>query len=393
MKKYWKIITLAAIIVLSIGTFYFHSAVYAINLPQFVIKKQSGNDALVHSVVIDGQFHQGSMDRNISITSKGSTYDNQLSSNIWFGKQGPIIKQLIKNHRRFMRRKALNVSSYFENQINLVYATIDYSNALIHRKPMLSISVLNKKKGRTQSFKIPIPNSDIYKYISVQDVQWMKGMLEICTLNQRDSSEEVHVYTIKKKQLISDKMVLSAPSKIKGGFASIGFPDVIDSTQSNSYEVFVRRDDIQKPGKKNLGERHTLFAYNLKTKVKKKIPARQNVQVASNPMPVQAISGSTVYLRSPDEKNVIITPYHLDKGKFGNSIKIMVPTDETSRPPEVKIHNHYVYVLFYVKGKTAAFMTVTDLHSGKVLYKGEVTETKQSSHSKYRLFFYGFEFQ
>lgn len=395
MKKYWKIITLSAIIVLSIGTFYLHSAVSAMTLPQFEIKKQSGNETLVHTVVINGQYLLGSKNRSVTITTKGSTYDDQLFGTVRLGNHGPIIKQLIKNHRHFMRGKALNVSYYFENQKEIAYAIIDYTNTLRRRKPLLSISVLNKKGGRSQSFKVPIPNSAIYKYIAVQDVQWIKGTMKICTINERSSTaeEEVHVYTIKKKQLISDRTILSVPSKVKGGFASIGFSEETNPTQSHKYEILERQDEIQKSGKQNTVERHTLFAYNLKTDVTNKIPKSRKFIDIANPMPTQEISGSTLYLRSPDEKNVTLTPYDLSNGSFGQSVRIPFPSDETSRPPEVKIHHHDVYVMFYVKGKPAAMMTVTDLQSGKVLYKGKVTETNmQANQSNDHLILSGFKF-
>lgn len=68
MKKYWKTITITAVTFLSIGTFYVHSSIAAIELPEFVIENQSGDASLVESLVIDGSFNQNPLYKSLQIT-------------------------------------------------------------------------------------------------------------------------------------------------------------------------------------------------------------------------------------------------------------------------------------------------------------------------------------
>ena len=114
MKKYWKFTATIAVIVLSIGAFYVNSALSAPQLPEFAIKKQSGDAKEIKSLVLEGGYHEGIVmsytNTHLKITSDGSENRNghSLVDQVR-GQPTPVIKDLQKNYRDFMRGKSYSI--------------------------------------------------------------------------------------------------------------------------------------------------------------------------------------------------------------------------------------------------------------------------------------------
>lgn len=121
MKKYWKIIMISVVSIFSIGTFYINSVISAVELPEFVIESQSGDERLVDSIIVDGSYHQNPISKSFRMTSIGTVYYSELS--FWEqlnGMQHPMIEQLIEEHRSFMRGKSQQLRSFYEDEQFLV---------------------------------------------------------------------------------------------------------------------------------------------------------------------------------------------------------------------------------------------------------------------------------
>ena len=90
MKKYWKLITIVVMIVLTVGTFYIHSSVTADNYPDFVLERKSGDAEAVAHVTLQGDYRKGLAGDNVDITADGSTY---MGSTSLFNRRSWMINQ------------------------------------------------------------------------------------------------------------------------------------------------------------------------------------------------------------------------------------------------------------------------------------------------------------
>src|SRR5690625_3643108 len=127
MKRYWKLITIATVIVLTIGTFYIQSSLAKNKYPTFSIKHQSGDETLVENVTIHGTYNEGDVwIGNIGISIEGMTEHNQFSYlDMLTGKYlDTEIKRLQKEHRNFMRGKGEDTSLFFDDKDTLAFVDI-----------------------------------------------------------------------------------------------------------------------------------------------------------------------------------------------------------------------------------------------------------------------------
>lgn len=121
MKKYWKVIVVIAIAVVGIGTFYVNSAISVSKYPEFVIKKQSGDETEIKSLVVEGTYSGSVLNEGLKITADGSRYESDSSFiDLFKGYNPPLIEQLQEEYRNFMRGKSGDISAFYEDKQFLV---------------------------------------------------------------------------------------------------------------------------------------------------------------------------------------------------------------------------------------------------------------------------------
>lgn len=214
LQKYWKLIVLTIITVFTLAVLYINQTTLSSHLLQFSIKKISGDNKEVESLVLTGDVSDGlynfesfRLDNNGTSYSRDQPFFKRLSDDY----QPLEITRLQQNYRNFMRGKDENIYSYYEDKQVLAYGAIQYDFTGMYDFKF-EVAVLDKKTNETVSFNYMIPNRADYAYVEVAGIEMVDENLKMITINDRDDddlSTEVHVYTfdLKKKKIVDDEVI------------------------------------------------------------------------------------------------------------------------------------------------------------------------------------------
>ncbi|QHS24379.1 hypothetical protein GWK91_16500 [Virgibacillus sp. MSP4-1] len=389
MKKYWKFTAIIAVIVLSIGTFYVNSAISADQNPEFVIKKESGDTKELEPLVLEGSYQGASsgkyISRGLELTGQGTEYRNPSFLNRLIGSPAPVIERLQEQYRGFMRGKSPSEHLFFENDRFLAYANVDYEigfNSRETKDHTFEIDILNKKEDSIDSFAIIVPGANRMDHMFVDDVQIINGELNIITQNMvRDNNRdrlysEKHIYTIDmaNQKFIKHEPIIKEPKGQDNTHFDIKFIEAEGSTNMHEKLLFLttEREVIKDRESTRLGETsREVISYNLITKEKRKLSEDLNLEENE----ISAFDGSAIYLTKVNGQKLMVTPFHLEKKKRGDSYLFQLsdkPMNEV--PPLIKIKDGKLYAASNrMNSNTTASVIVADLKTGDSLFKGELS--------------------
>lgn len=394
MKKYGKSLLIVAVIVFGIGTFYMQSALSAGKYPDFTIMKQSGDEAEVEPVVIDGAYSQDPINEGLQLTAKGSHYYSEASyvDQINGEYQPFLIKQLQKEYRNFMRGKTNEPSAFFENENILAYGGITYNIGKLGTGPMdftFNISVLDKKKKATNSFKLEVPNSNNLDDVRVEEVQMLNGELKVITVNSlagEQNDVELHVYRFDptENKLIDDETVITIPNQ---GESQYGAMNVLSRTshdlEKNNIVIStgIMIDKQTEEGYETEEISSKLIAFNLKTNEKEEIKLPKEIPGDANP---DSYDDKNIYFTWTDEDGFEVASYSMKSKKVENktTVKLTNMTGENGDNGFIStIKNGKLYFVEQQIGQEMPTVQVFDLKSGDTLYEGKITPTEPSAES------------
>jgi len=385
MKKYWKFTATIAVIVFSIGAFYVNSALSAPQYPEFAIQTQSGDIEEIESLVLEGGYHEGFVmsytNTHFKITSEGSEYrDGGSLIDQVRGQPSPIIKDLQKKYRDFMRGKGQNIDLFFENDKSIAYADVKYNmSASPSRDFKFDISIFNKDDGNTTSFNINVPDTSVAEYIYIEDVQLIGNELKLITHNTIRKNEsffnEKHIYTldISAGTITSNEKILSIPQEQGNSYVDARLINT-NPLQANENLVFLTTQSNFEEGTDGLRESSSsieLISYNLKTQEKETIVVPESLKDSQ----VSFLDDSTIYFSKFSEQSLVVTPYSIENNQAGSEFTIQL-SDAISNegpPPIIIVKENKLYAVSSISDfKTNASVAVINAKTGESLYEGEV---------------------
>lgn len=390
MKKYWKVIVVIAIAVVGIGTFYVNSAISVSKYPEFVIKKQSGDETEIKSLVVEGTYSGSVLNEGLKITADGSRYESDSSFiDLFKGYNPPLIEQLQEEYRNFMRGKSGDISAFYEDKQFLVNANGNYkAGGLAIEDFKIEISILDKKSNETNSFTIKVPNGSSILIMDVVDVQLIDNKVKLISQNYIRKSEgyhnEYHMYTIdvREKEIINHQTIFSVPERQSDSHFRVNLIRETNPKQAHDFVVFSKT--ISKEIKREPNVYTTvdvgqeLISYNLKTKETENIKIPENLKNKE----IRTFDGSTVYFTEASEKSVEITSYNTGDKTIANTITLDRLSTKSSKFPEgpiLTIYNDRVYAITRMMNeKDKSNVIVADLNSGEILFDGKITKNNPS---------------
>jgi len=404
MKKYWKFTATIAVIVFSIGAFYVNSALSAPQYPEFAIQTQSGDVEEIESLVLEGGYHEGYVmsytNTHFKITSEGSEYrDGGSLIDQVRGQPSPIIKDLQKKHRDFMRGKGQNIDLFFENDMLLAYADVKYNmSASPSRDFKFDISILNKDDGKATSFNMNVPDTSVADYIYIEDVQLIGNELKLITHNTIRKNEsyfnEQHIYTldISAGTITSNEKIFSIPQEQGNSYVDARLINT-NPLQANENIVFLTTQNnfIQEEGSDGFKESSSsieLLSYNLKTQEKETIELPESLKDSQ----VSFLDDSTIYFSEFSEQSLVVTPYSIEDNQAGSEFTIQL-SDAISNegpPPIIIVKENKLYAVSSISDfKTNASVAVINAKTGESLYEGEVVSKNiPKSTQEFELYIY-----
>jgi len=383
VKKYWRLILLATVIVFSVGVYYVQAKIAADRFPDFAIRKVSGDEREAEPIYIDGFYNEGNKEETLWIRAGGSEYWRQRSyfDRLEGGNFISFTKHLQKKYRNFMRGKEENDAYYFEDRDFVGYAAIE-TNLLRGFEPTdfaFTVACLDKKRKDTVSFRLPVPDRERYTMVYVEKVHVMNGVMKVMTTNERsDGSTEDHVYTIdwRRKKMLNDEKIFSFVNDDGGSGYMTAFVVKDDRKRRDRYAVFakMRVEDVEgEDGQTITNTKNVELAiYDLETGERKKIGLPEKNVAEAKPA---LVSGSTLYFQKLAENGIQIIAYDLEKGKIISDRVFAVPRserDSSLRESIIKLTNEKIYVAVPDTDAKTGKILIGDLKSGKTLYEGRI---------------------
>src|SRR5699024_1384790 len=372
MKRYWRLIVIVTVVILTIGAFYIKSSLAAGNYPEFKIEKISGNERLINSVILNGNYTAGnSMGESVKVTPDGSEYNsNQSFIERIQGLYNNKIYRLQQEYRGFMRGKTGSITSYFEEEETLAYAEVINQSVRISNNDMeFDIAVLNKENDETISFTVPVPNRAMYTQDYVEDVQMTDDTLKVVTRNfSKDGGNAIYLYSfdIMKQEINEDERVAITGENENNAMNHLGMISASDQTAAQKYIIFSKDSpdgqDVQ-----------GYIVYNLET-------GEQRTLEPSQDLSGDALAYDNEYLYFSIGNQIV--QYNIETDEI--TAEIDLPSQDTSNGdmqrntlPMLHVDSDKMYLLTGNPGKkTSQNIAVIDTTTGETLYNGQLTSKK-----------------
>ncbi|SFB05836.1 hypothetical protein SAMN04488072_106118 [Lentibacillus halodurans] len=377
MKRYWRLIAVILLVVLTIGTFYIQSAIAANGLQDITVEKVSGNEDEMEPVTISGSYMLGNaMDESVQVDVEGTTYGSEQSffkrfRNGFFHER---ILQLQQAHRNFMRGKGGSISSYMETADTLAYANVINQTMPGRGEIKFDIAVLDKKNDETTSFTVPVPNRAMYAQVQVQDVQMTDDELHVMTRNYpRDGGEEAHLYRFD----IPDQDITGDDTMISGDIQESErtyFNMVTDSDETASHDDVIFKkttrtsglDDDQNSGAEQPAQDVTnnYIIYDPETEETRSLELPESLVDQD----ILDRDNTTLYFGSQQQ----IVQYDLETEQITSEIEVPTSYEETEKLGSItRIKNDKAYMLTRNQ-QAPRRLLVLDLTSGNTLFEGKI---------------------
>ncbi|MFD2044256.1 hypothetical protein ACFSTA_10215 [Ornithinibacillus salinisoli] len=418
MKRYWKLISIVSVIVLTISTFYIQSIVASSKYPEFSFKHISGSEEELKDLTIRAESGESGLYERVDITNNETFYHSEASFLEYLAgsNRSAVIKRYQKDYRNFMRGKQETINSYYEDSSTLAYAEIDWKyHDYEPTKFVFDIDVLNKDSEETTSIQLNVPKSEDYNYLGVEDVQVINGKLKVVTLIHPNGSQdrldatEIHVFSfdIASKKLEDTETFHSIPRDDDGNGQTELAP-LYSTADVNSEKYFLLKkvvleeeivDEEEGAADSSVMETEespngmrttkvTLYAYNFETGETEELSLPTELQELIDSARISVYDGS-IYLLNTTEEGLEVISYHIENEEISSKQTFDLVTIEELEP-FIKVANDKMYIVaanFDENNKKRNTIIISDLESEELLYEGILERTDPDSvQSNYKLY-------
>lgn len=364
MKRYWRLIAIVTVVVLTIGTFYIQSTLAADSYPEFSIENINGSEELIEPVTLNGSYNTGTgVHVAVDVTSDGPEYfDNQSFFERLQGMYSHEVKQLQQEYRSFMRGKGGNIMSYLETENRLAYAEVLNQSVRTSGSDMeFDMAVLDKESNETTSFTVPVPNRAMYQRVYVEDVQMANDTLKVVTRNfSNDGENTLYMYhfDMTEQEITGDERIAITGENEEN--ATNDFMKVRESDQSAPSKYIIFRENS--PASQDV---NGYIVYNLETGEKQQLDlSGRDALLAHN---------EYLYFSTGDQ----ILQYNTETDDMTAEIDLPAQDDgetQEQTQPQLHVTNDRMYLFTGSPGqKVGQDITVIDTTSGETVYNGKVT--------------------
>lgn len=382
MKRYWKLISLTAIIVLTIGTFYIQSSLAKSQYPNFFIETVRGDEAILNDLTVIGHYDEQEKEGVRSeISVSGTSYTpNYLSyTDILLGAfTGERIKQLQKKYRNFMRGKDME-SNFVEDDEVLVYADLktDLSSEYRVKSATFEVDVLQKDSKNIGSFSVPISLEGTIDFLYILNVEMFDDTLQIITdrMIQKDDRFENQL-TVTRLDLASGKLLGEQKIDFSNTEASTSIYPIVDGRKdsqsdyiifsSNIYEeveVMYEEFDHEKVGEE-------LIVYHVETDQQEVLELPAEVDLGFD---VDSLIGDTIYLTKELEDELQVVGYNIKSKQIETDYTIDLNQGPKDERVTAYIQGDYLSIVSPLKSTLVdAAIKVGDVKTGEILYEGSI---------------------
>ncbi|AJS58173.1 hypothetical protein UB51_06305 [Paenibacillus sp. IHBB 10380] len=393
MRRYWFSILLSLFIIVGIGTYYVYGATD--RLPEYKLSTIEGDVNEGAKIQLEGSYVGGRGSKVVSVTADGSDYQNRHSvyrdnfsnaARSWLNAESDI-RQIIKDHRSFMRGKSY-VGSLYKDEEWIIYADI-YNDDVANSKVVLNIEILNLNSGKVNHFEPIVDGDSANSY--VEDVQLVDDQIHILIVtysvgevDKSDQHNEYHDYVVDMNSgALTNNEILALGSKSKDN-AKLYYSSITNATLSapSDYALLLVREE-EKEGNANQGRvlyDKYLYSYAYKTG---KITALPDTLKTAGTVENGSyhLEGSVLSILGYKNDFINMLRFNLDTGKADKDV-ISITGQQLGADNIIRgiAKEDRLFILFHKNG--IPMTAVVDVTNGDIVYKGEVVSDDEASESK-----------
>lgn len=384
MKRYWKLIVLVAVIVLTIGTFYIRQSLASSNYPEMELETKSGDEKVADNLVLNTDIGIGK-GSNIDVTRGGSTAEkDSFLSRIRGYNQDAKILRLQQDHRNFMRGKSEASHLFAQDKNAVVYADLVLDVYRSSRQNYdMNIDWLDKKTGDRFSFDVLLPDHEKYSDAHVEHVYIAGDQVKVVTKNRKNETDasgaELHVYTIDRdaEKIVDDDTVLTGSENMDNDDWVDIYTFANEKDQKKNDGLILTRDkgthsESESDANTDPSERQ-VFYYDLQSGKRKKLSLPNELQEQA----IEVFHGTTLYFDEQKDGKATISAYDVNDQKITANRTVQIPDSMRSSGTEellTPVNDGKFYIVSdKQKKKQDTTVIVVDIKSGETVYEGTIT--------------------
>lgn len=389
MKRYWKTLSIAILIVLTIGIFYIQSSLAKSNYPDFFIETKSGDEEIAKNLTVSGRYVEKGKDETIiDISADGTSYINNFSYiELLLGKQeDKEIIDLQNKYRSFMRGKEI-YQNFAENEDVLAYAdlNIDFTPEFRVNRATFEVEILEKDSEHQLEFSAPISIENKTDYLYITHVNISNDVINIFT-EQSIYEDDVFANNTYVYRLDMSTGKLLGEQKIDFLDDYDGSYPIFDEQDSTNQYVLLVSDMY---GGEQLTEEddqpekisQEMVVYNMEENEQKRLELPEEINLDFN---VVSLVEETIYLRSERDDAVQIIGYNMESEQIETNYMM----DLNQRPNDSfdLVIGEYVATVSPLKSNVVdAVIKVAEIKTGNILYEGSIEINPEEQVENYEL--------
>jgi len=392
LKRYLFSIVFAVFAVGGIAVSYIYSAID--HLPKYRLAAVQGNPEEGRAVELLGSYYGSVYSYALNVNEIGSSYSqytqtnfrhNILNTRPWFFRYSDI-RQLVKEHRPFMRNRS-NSNGFYSDEERLIYADTarTYNEASKSTITILSISILDKATKQTREYELNIEEPH---NILLRDVQFTDDRIHLLMSvypSDRMSSDSIYHYAVglsdgelKSVEKLEQLALNSDDEHIYRAYA------IADSTSSapNDFVIFLQYEEkitsvngVDSYRSERISER--FYAYSYRTGELSALP------IKSGDRGVGSLDGNVFAYAVKQDEEIMLSSYDLNTGVLNEAAITASDMGATEIGNSMSIANNRLYVL--ITKDRVPMAAVVDIHNGELLYAGEAVYVGPDSEAEYRM--------
>lgn len=365
MKKYGSLFIILTVIIATFSMYFIRVASAEKKMNELTFEKISGDTRYVDNVIIDGSFYDGFNYRDFSIMDGQTKIQKQNS--LYYG-QSFWLDELIATHKSFMRGKAFDADSYYENDEQLIYLEfLDRAQNLQAGDSLkFSIELLNKANESVQSLTVQSKLKSSLEYVSLMHMELIGNELKLVMSFHENNAEEYRLMTVdlKSKQIINDIIFESFENNEDMRTNLIFYKDHFNLASENYLIYSLDERDANLETNKVYSEQFKTL--NLETNEINEFAVPINIFGDEVRMLVsdQLFNCATIM-----DGKVVLNRYHIEQQQWLEPVKLDAPYE---------ILNRATFSIDFVKDKLyitaqateGIVLYIVDASSGQLLYSG-----------------------
>lgn len=385
MNRYWKLIVLFTVSLLTFGIYYVQGALAKEELPTLELVTIMDKNDIAEDITIEGYYDDDMGGKDFELSTKGIKsysefgYFKRLNSFYHHS----VLERLTKEYHGFMRGKN-ELELFYEDDKQLVYVG-PFSQG--SDRSTFKVDILDKETNDREKFSVKVPQEVAFEYMSISEVQVAGDKIYVFTSSYYQDSQQLDVYEIDMNdKKITDYQTLESISE-QGNIETLTDYDDITKKPYLMYlvekvkwdEATLEEERISLEFKSfhiASGEQKTITPPS-EWKAIAEINNTEGVDFDIYSMNNYIVKDEFIYFIMDAEDGIDVFPYHLEKNELQEKRHIALDLPDNGHIAGYFSDSGLLSVIHSAgrSGSDVSKLLVIDPENGEIHYEGEIKVT------------------